>query len=66
VYGVDVVNAGTDSARVATTALRGDGYHILVWTVNNADLSSAGAGTSGAPSRAPDVKPTTDPRCPLM
>lgn len=62
VYGVDVVNAGTDSARVATTALRGDGYHILVWTVNNADLSSAGAGAARAPSRAPDVKPTTDPR----
>lgn len=41
VYGVDVVAAGADSVRVATTALRGDGYHLLVWTVPRTALFAA-------------------------
>lgn len=44
VYGVDAVatlGAG-DSVRIATTALRGDGYHVLVWTTTNADLLRIG------------------------
>jgi hypothetical protein len=32
-YGADVVGVDDDSVRVVTTALRGDGYHVLVWTV---------------------------------
>lgn len=35
IYGADVVRTGAagDSARVAATVLRGDGYHVVVWTV---------------------------------
>lgn len=38
VYSVDVIGAGAvkDSVRVASTVLRGDGYHVLVWTVPTA------------------------------
>jgi hypothetical protein len=62
VYGVDVVRAGADSMRVATTALRGDGYHVLIWTSSNAGLvpalvpamppaDSAAAARDSAPAR---------------
>lgn len=44
-YGVDVVRLGPDSARVATTALRGDGYHLVVWTVDASTLRPAPAGS---------------------
>ena len=62
VYGVDVVNAGPDSVRVATTALRGDGYHVLVWTVSNADLLSRGARTGRVPSPVAALESSVDPR----
>ncbi|HSU97225.1 MAG TPA: hypothetical protein VLI40_08340 [Gemmatimonadaceae bacterium] len=62
VYGVDAVNAGADSVRIATTALRGDGYHVLVWTVSNAELASLSARGDSAPLRVPDVTPSADPR----
>ena len=69
VYGVDVIGLLNDSVRVATTALRGDGYHIMVWTVSGSYLASLGArGARGANSetraaaRLESVAPTTDPR----
>ena len=39
VYGADAVRAGTDSVRIATTVLRGDGYHVKTWTVSGAILT---------------------------
>jgi hypothetical protein len=68
VYGLDIVRHGDDSVRVATTALRGDGYHVLVWTVANADLSVRGAqairtGVSARERAAqPDTESSADPR----
>jgi len=52
VYGIDVVAAGADSVRVATTALRGDGYHLLVWTVPRDALFAAANSVRDAPSRS--------------
>ncbi|MEO7104294.1 MAG: hypothetical protein ABI311_12935 [Gemmatimonadaceae bacterium] len=51
VYGVDVVAEGADSIRVATTALRGDGYHLLVWTAPRAALDVAANIGKGSPAR---------------
>lgn len=39
VYGVTVIEANRDSVRVGTTVLRGDGYHIAIWTVPCAALA---------------------------
>ena len=44
VYGADAVAAGSDSVRVATTALRGDGYHVLIWTVATDQVALPGNG----------------------
>ena len=67
VYGLDAVQLGGDSVRIATTALRGDGYHVLVWTVGRADLrvpaaraTTGASGASGASARV--AEPATDPR----
>jgi hypothetical protein len=49
VYGADVIASSADSVRVVTTALRGDGYHVLVWTVADGALRPV---TGGAPSLA--------------
>jgi hypothetical protein len=66
VYGADVVTASSDSVRVATTALRGDGYHVLVWTVANADvgvpLNGAANGTEQSAASEASHAPATDPR----
>ncbi|MEO8946364.1 MAG: hypothetical protein ABI338_07690 [Gemmatimonadaceae bacterium] len=64
VYGADVVNAGGDSLRVTTTALRGDGYHVLVWTVQRASLEApAAVGETGiAAVNQPESEQATDPR----
>ncbi|MEO7218139.1 MAG: hypothetical protein ABI026_08090, partial [Gemmatimonadaceae bacterium] len=52
VYGADAVATG-DSVRIATTALRGDGYHVLVWTVPVDDVApSANAAGSGVAQSA--------------
>jgi len=66
VYGVDVIELGADSVRVATTALRGDGYHLLVWSVPRAALLVAGSGSkappAGAALAATAADDATDPR----
>lgn len=66
VYGVDVVGVREDSVRVATTALRADGYHILVWTASSSVLASLGARSATAESRAAArlerAAPEVDPR----
>ena len=63
VYGADVVRAGTDSVRVATTVLRGDGYHIKTWTVTGATLTEL---ASPRPARVAvagrDESQASDPR----
>jgi hypothetical protein len=38
VAGVDVVAAHDDSVSIVTTVLRGDGYHLVTWTVSPGDL----------------------------
>ncbi len=66
VYGVDAVSVPGDSVRIATTALRGDGYHVLVWTVSKSALiAPASRMVSGAAlDRAVAVsrQSETDPR----
>lgn len=66
VYGVDAVSARGDSVRIATTALRGDGYHVLVWTVGSADLAVPAMHSSTDAERdatsATLHEPATDPR----
>jgi hypothetical protein len=63
VYGVDVARLHGDSLRIAVTALRGDGYHVLVWTVAGSEMrtlatrSSLARGKAAAPSGS-----ATDPR----
>ncbi len=59
VYGIDVLASGrnADSVRVASTVLRGDGYHVVVWTVPRASIqgdawSAATAASSVATSSA--------------
>ena len=68
-YGVDVMRSRSDSVRFATTALRGDGYHVLVWTVGAADLASVvGSGAAAERAAAPQtgsvasLAPIVDPR----
>ncbi len=60
VYGADVIGLGVDSIRVATTVLRGDGYHVKTWTVSAATLTAL---LSRAASRAErDGVAMQDPR----
>ena len=60
VYGADAIALPGDSIRVATTALRGDGYHVLVWTVPQTALEAPSARQNGQPPSAPE--PGIDPR----
>lgn len=56
VYGVDVVPTGSggDSTRVVATVLRGDGYHLVVWTAARYDVEGAASSLDSLlePSRA--------------
>ncbi|MGI8508340.1 MAG: TolB family protein [Gemmatimonadaceae bacterium] len=58
VYGVDVVpiGSGGDSTRVVATVLRGDGYHLMVWTVARYEVEGAVASLDS--SRALAGKPS--------
>ncbi len=60
VYGLDIVAAGPDSLRVATTVLRGDGYHIKTWTVSSVDLAELAAPAISSAQR--HETPDKDPR----
>jgi hypothetical protein len=70
VYGLDLVQLGDDSIRVATTALRGDGYHVLAWTVAHGELSlstqqapaTAAPASTPESAAAPSTEPAKDPR----
>jgi hypothetical protein len=62
VYGADVVDAGADSLRIATTALRGDGYHVLVWTVRPSSLEPPAIVAEAATTPAILPEPASDPR----
>ena len=66
VYGVDAIGLQGDSVRVATTALRDDGYHVLVWTVSTRDMAALDARTATPSARQSQrvaaMEPATDPR----
>lgn len=62
VYGVDAVRAPRDSARIAVTALRGDGYHVLVWTVGSEQLERLAARSSQSAEAGSPAGSATDPR----
>ncbi|MFI5239441.1 MAG: hypothetical protein ACHQQP_06490, partial [Gemmatimonadales bacterium] len=66
VYGADAVSAHGDSVRVVTTAMRGDGYHVLVWTVRKSALGAppgrAAAGASRDGTAAVSQESPSDPR----
>jgi hypothetical protein len=60
VYGADVVSLGRDSLRIATTVLRGDGYHLAVWTLADSELHVLPNRETALAAR--DERPAIDPR----
>ncbi len=56
VYGADVIARGRDSLNVVSTSLRGDGYHVIVWTVARRDAERADAPAQPAAAYEPDPR----------